>query len=142
MLGREQALRRELEAAVATLRTSEQRFRRLFEANIIGIAFSDFSSRELEANDAFLELIGYAREDLQAGRVRWNMMTPPEYRHPDAHAGAELKARGVCTPLEKEYLRKEGHRVPVLIGVARLEGSEPTGGSRFNHCTRLKGVWP
>jgi PAS domain S-box-containing protein len=121
LLVREQVLRRDLEAAVATLRTSEQRFRRLFEANILGIAFSDFSGQEIEANDAFLELIGYTREDLQAGRVQWNMMTPPEYRHLDAHAEAELKDRGVCTPFEKEYLRKDGRRVPVLIGVARLE---------------------
>jgi PAS domain S-box-containing protein len=208
LLVREQALRRELEVAVATLRTSEQRFRRLFDANIIGIAFSDFSGHEIEVNDAFLDLIGYTREDLQAGCVRWNMMTPPEYRHLDAHAEAELKARGVCTPFEKEYLRKDGHRVPVLVGVAwlasgppahrateghdraggpwgdhrddylsplsdlhprriqgaranfqgclsvetssqattvmrwGLEGSEPTGGSSFNHRTREKGVWP
>jgi PAS domain S-box-containing protein len=123
LLVREQALRRELEAAVTTLRTSEQRFRRLFEANILGIAFSDFSGQDLEANDAFLELIGYTREDLQAGRVPWNLMTPPEYRHLDVHAEAELKARGVCVPFEKEYLRKDGRRVPVLIGVARLEGT-------------------
>jgi PAS domain S-box-containing protein len=104
LLVRERALRRELEATVAALRTSEQRFGRLFEANIIGIAFSDFNGQEIEANDAFLDLIGYTREDLQAGRVRWNMMIPPEYRHLDAHAEAELKARGVCTPFEKEYL--------------------------------------
>ena len=123
LLVREQALRRELEVAVATLRTSEQRFRRLFDANIIGIAFSDFSGHQIEVNDAFLDLIGYTREDLQAGRVQWNMRTPPEYRHLDAHAEAELKARGVCTPFEKEYLRKDGRRVPVLIGVARLEGT-------------------
>jgi PAS domain S-box-containing protein len=123
LLVRERALRRELEATVAALRTSEQRFRRLFEANIIGIAFSDFNGQEIEANDAFLDLIGYTREDLQAGRVRWNMMTPPEYRHLDAHAEAELKARGVCTPFEKEYLRKDGRRVSVLIGVARLQNT-------------------
>jgi hypothetical protein len=53
--------------------------------------------------------------------LQWNMMTPPEYRHLDAHAEAELKARGVCTPFEKEYLRNEGSRVPVLLGMARLE---------------------
>jgi PAS domain S-box-containing protein len=121
LLVREQALRRELEVAVATLRISEQRFRRLFDANIIGIAFSDFSGHEIEVNDAFLDLIGYTRADLQAGRVQWKMMTPAEYRHLDAHAEAELKARGMCTPFETEYLRKDGRRVPVLVGVVRLE---------------------
>jgi PAS domain S-box-containing protein len=120
-LMREQALRRELEGVAAALRTSEQRFRRLFDANIIGIAFSEFSGRKIEANDAFLEIIGYTREDLQAGRIRWSMMTPPEYHHLDARAEAEIKARGLCVPFEKEYVRKDGRRVPVLIGVARLE---------------------
>jgi len=123
ILVREQALRAELEATLAKLRTSEQRFRRLFEANILGIAFSDFSGRKIEANDAFLDLIGYTREDLQADRIPWNLMTPSEYRHLDAHAEGELQANGVCLPFEKEYLRKDGRRVPVLIGVARLEDS-------------------
>jgi PAS domain S-box-containing protein len=123
LLRREQVMRRELEAAVAALRTSEQRFRRLFEANILGIAFSDFSGQEIEANDAFLEIIGYTRKDLQAGRVRWKMMTPPEYRHLDAHTEVELKARGVCTPFETECLRNDGRRVPVLISVAWLQNT-------------------
>jgi PAS domain S-box-containing protein len=122
LLEREHVLRRDLEAAVAALRIGEQRFRRLFDANIIGIAFSDFSGHEIEVNDAFLDLLGYTREDLQAGHVQRNMRTPPEYRHLDAHAEAELKLRGMCTPFETEYLRKDGRRVPVLIGVARLEG--------------------
>ncbi len=121
LLVREQALRREQEAAVAVLRTSEQRFRRLFEANVLGIVFSDFNGQKIQANDAFLDLIGYTREDLQAGRVPWNLLTPPEYRHRDVHAEVELKANGVCTPFEKEYLCKDGRRVPVLIWVARLE---------------------
>jgi PAS domain S-box-containing protein len=123
LLVREQALCRELETAVAALRTREQRRRRRFEANILGIACSDFSGQEIEANDAFLEIIGYTREDLQAGRVRWKMMTPPEYRHLDAHAEVELKARGVCTPFETECLRNDGRRVPVLISVAWLQNT-------------------
>jgi two-component sensor histidine kinase len=80
-------------------------------------------AQAIEANDAFLDLSGYSREDLQAGRVRWNMMTPPEYRHLDAHAEAELKARGVCTPFEKEYPRPE--RAPAAGGTtARLAAGE------------------
>ncbi len=104
------------------LRQSEAKFRRLFNANIVGIIFPDLSGNILDANDAFLEMVGYTREDLRAGRVRWDTMTPPEYKPLDELSIEELRTSGVCTPFEKEYIRKDGSRVPVLLIGALLEG--------------------
>ncbi len=72
----------------------------------------------LEANDAFLRIVGYDREDLVAGRIRWTDLAPPEWRDRDIQAMAELEKTGTVQPFEKEYVRKDGSRVPVLIGVA------------------------
>lgn len=106
-----------------TLRASEARFRRLAEANSIGVIFANLSGDITEANDAFLKMVGYSREDLYLGKVRWEDMTPPEYCHLDAFARSELRQYGVDTPFEKEYIRKDGSRVPILLGSALLEGS-------------------
>ena len=102
---------------------ADARFRRLVNANIIGIMTADFDGRILEANDALLNMVGYNREDLAAGEVRWNLMTPPEYQARDLQSIAELRATGECVPWEKEYIRKDGSRVPILVGISMLEGS-------------------
>jgi PAS domain S-box-containing protein len=99
----------------------EARIRRLVDANIIGITIRNLDGRILEANDAFLSLLGYDREDLAAGRLRWTELTPPEWRDGDARAVAEMKRTGRVQPYEKEYFRKDGSRVPVLIGVAGFD---------------------
>lgn len=109
-----------LKHAEAALRESETRLRMLIDANPIGVFQSDIHGQILEANDALLRIVGYSREDLQAGRLRWTDMTPPEWREATERALAEARARGVCTPYEKEYLRQDGTRVPVLIGYALL----------------------
>jgi PAS domain S-box-containing protein len=114
---------RDLESALAALSKSEARFRRLFEANMIGIIFADLNGNVTEANDAYIEMLGYAREELENGDIRWNEITPPEYRPLDQRTIEQIKARGVGAPWEKEYIRKDGSRVQVLIGVALLEGS-------------------
>jgi PAS domain S-box-containing protein len=103
------------------LREREARIRRLVEANIIGIFIWDFEGRILEANDAFLHIVGYDREDLVAGRISWTDLTPPEWRDADARLVNELKISWRLPPFEKEYFRKDGSRVPVLIGVATFE---------------------
>ena len=104
------------------LRQSEFKLRRLFESDLIGILFAE-GEMVTDANDVFLKMVGYTREDLAAGRVNWQAMTPPEFHEGDDRALEELSARGSCTPFEKEYLRKDGSRVPVVIGSARLERS-------------------
>ena len=106
------------------LRSSEAKFRRLFDSNIVGIIFPDLNGNILEANDAFLEMVGYTRDDLLNGRVRWDTMTPPEYRPADERSLKELITSGVCTPFEKEFIRNDGSRVPVLLAGALLEGSQ------------------
>jgi len=117
----------ELKQAEEALRESEARFRRFVDSNIIGIALVDLEGNIREANDALLELLGYTREDLAAGRMQWTTMTPPEYQARDVQAGEEELATGTFMPFEKEYVAKDGKRVPVLTGGTRLRqvGSSP-----------------
>jgi PAS domain S-box-containing protein len=99
----------------------EAKIRRLVDANIIGIFIWDFEGRILEANDAFLRIVGYDREDITLGRLRWTEVTPPEWGERDAVLTQEQKMTGSLQPFEKEYFRKDGARVPVLIGTAMFE---------------------
>jgi PAS domain S-box-containing protein len=96
----------------------EGKIRRLVDANIIGIFVADLEGRVVEANDAFLRIIGYDREDLASGRVLRADLTPLEWRERDRRTIAELTSTGTVPPFEKEYFRKDGSRVPVLIGGA------------------------
>ena len=99
----------------------EAKIRRLVDANIIGIFFSDSKGRILEANEAFLHVVGYNRDDLVSGRIRWTDLTPPEWRERDKRALAELSSNTIAQPYEKEFFQKDGSRVPVLIGGALFE---------------------
>ncbi|HEY9879366.1 MAG TPA: PAS domain S-box protein [Leptolyngbyaceae cyanobacterium] len=108
--------------ADAALRESEARFRAVFESNMIGILFWDADGTFTDANDAFLQMVGYDRTDLDNGDVRWDEMTPPEHRHLDQEALVAIANKGVCTPYEKEFCCKDGSRLPVLVGGASLEG--------------------
>lgn len=116
--------RKQIEEA---LRESEARFQRLRESNIIGITITDMEGNILEANDAFLSLIGYTRDDMEAGPIKWAIITPPQTRARDTEAIEEALRTGVAQPYEKEYISKDGKRVPVLIGRAlfRREGLPP-----------------
>jgi PAS domain S-box-containing protein len=102
------------------LQHSEIRARRLMDSNIIGVIVAD-AELILDANDAFLHIVGYTGEDLNNKTLNWHTMTPPEYQARDQQALAELAAHGTCAPYEKEYFRKDGSRVPVLIGAAEVE---------------------
>ena len=108
--------RKRLEKA---MRASDERFRRLSEANIIGIITADMNAIT-SANDEFLRLIGYSREDLEAGRIDGQQITLPEFASRDQNALAQLKQRGWCEPFEKEYVRNDGSRVPILISASLL----------------------
>jgi PAS domain S-box-containing protein len=103
------------------LQERDRKIRRLVDSNIIGVMIWDLPGRILEANDAFLRIVGYDREDLAAGRLNRTMLTPPDWRDLDARNIAEMELIGTLAPVEKEYLRKDGSRVPVLIGAATFE---------------------
>jgi PAS domain S-box-containing protein len=105
----------------------EARIRRLVDANIIGIFIWKFDGHIVEANDAFLTMLGYAREDLAVRGLRWTDLTPLEWRDRDERLIRELKMSGRLQPFEREYLRKDGSRVPVLVGVASFDGTENQG---------------
>ena len=109
------------------LEEREAKIRRLVDANIIGICIWNLEGRIIEANEAFLLMLGYGREDLVSGRVSWREVTPDKWRAADDQALAELAATGICEPFEKEYFRKDGSRVPVLVGTALLEGRRDEG---------------
>ena len=103
------------------LEDREGKIRRLVDANILGIFIWNLEGAIVGANEAFLRMVQYGREDLVSGRVRWTDLTPAEWRERDERAVAELKATGTVQPYEKEFLRKDGSRVPVLIGGALFE---------------------
>ncbi len=107
--------------SAAALARSEFRFQRLVESDLIGVFNGTADGRILEANEEFLRLIGYTRADLQNGLVRWDKMTPPEYQQVNRRVDRGLKNTGRAAPVEIEFLRKDGSRVPVLMGLASIE---------------------
>ncbi|MBD2258318.1 PAS domain S-box protein [Pseudanabaena sp. FACHB-2040] len=109
------------------LQKSESRLRGLFDASPIGIIIGDFQGHILEVNDAWLNILGYPREEVVSGQVNFLDITPPEHLHLDQQAMAEMKATGSHTPYEKEYIRKDGSRIPVLVGTAYLGGPSDLG---------------
>jgi formate hydrogenlyase transcriptional activator len=120
--------RQKAEAEVRQLAKGlEAKVRRLIDANLVGIVMWNLEGVITEANEAFLRMVRYDRADLASGRVRWTDLTPPEWRERDGLAVAELTAAGTFQPFEKEYFRKDGSRVPVLIGGAFFEGSTSEG---------------
>ncbi|NOJ48464.1 PAS domain S-box protein [Bradyrhizobium archetypum] len=131
-LARREAIRRrkaiaENIALQGDLLARDKKIRRLVDANIVGVIFWELDGRILEANDAFLKMLGYEREDLASGRVNRTDLTPPEWRHRDLRTVAELKRMGTVQPFEKEYFRKDGSRVPVLVGGTMLEQNQNQG---------------
>ena len=106
----------------AELRRSEAQFRRLVESNIVAMGVSNLEDgRMFYANDAFLRLIGYTKEELERGELNWEKITAPEYQHLDTQNLEELKRNGIGNIFEKECVRKDGSRVPILMGSTMLE---------------------
>jgi len=109
------------------LQERESKIRRLVESNIIGIFIFDHVPDILDANEAFLKTLGYDRDDLAAGRLRWADLTPPEWQERTDRARGELKATRVVKPFEKAFFHKDGSRVPVLTGGALFDDEQEQG---------------
>ena len=114
----------ERKRAEEALGRSEARIRRLVESNIIGIGIGTPDGKLLDGNDAFLQLLGYSRGELLSGTLRWNELTPPEFSEIDQRAVEQLRNTGIAPPWEKEFIRKDGSRVAVLIGVVTLTAEQ------------------
>ena len=109
------------------LRMREARFRRVFETNLLGVIVWDIGGAILDANDEFLRIVGYDRADLEANLIDWARMTPPEHRAQDQRAVRDLHETGRHAPIEKEYVRKDGSRVWVLVGSAFTDARRGVG---------------
>ncbi|MEH1799290.1 MAG: PAS domain S-box protein [Nostoc sp.] len=111
--------------AEKSLRESEARFRRLFESNLIGVAFWNVDGLIIDANDAFLQLAGYTRDEFATlGRINWKELTPVEYKDLDDRALLEVQTTGISKIYEKEFVHRNGKRVPIVLGVALLNNSQ------------------
>ena len=113
-------------AALFDRRLHEARFRSLFHSRTLGLVFWDADGRITDANDIFLQAVGYARDDLLAGAVRWPDKTPAEHQPLARRAVQDIQATGACTPFETEWVRRDGTRMPALVGGAAQPGT--TGG--------------
>jgi PAS domain S-box-containing protein len=99
---------------------SQAQFQSLYDSNIIGVLYCDLDGNIFEANDAFLKMIGYNRDDLVEGRIRWDELTAPEYTDTDNNAISELLKKGVSSPWEKEFICQDGSQTPVIMGMTLL----------------------
>jgi PAS domain S-box-containing protein len=106
------------------LEERDRKIRRLVDANIVGVLVFTLEGQITEANDALLNMLGYNRDDLISGRLRRKVLTPPDWRAVADQALAHIAAQGRCDVFEMEYMRKDGSRVPVLVGAASVEGTK------------------
>ena len=112
----------ERKQAEEEIRLAHERLKRLVDSNVVGIAIATAEGGLIEANDYYLRLIGFTREEIKQGKVNWRSFTPPEWLPTDERAIRELRERGTSGPCEKEYVRRDGSRIPVLLAGAMLPG--------------------
>ncbi len=114
--------------AEKSIATSEAKFKKVCESKMFGMLFWDKNGAITDANSAFLEMIGYTKDELAQGKIDWKLLTPPEYAQADEKAVRETIAKGYCEPYEKEYVRKDGVRIPIIISGATINDESMEGG--------------
>lgn len=108
--------------AEMAIRESEARLRRVIASPMLGIGFGRRADRVvMDCNDEYLRITGYTREEVQAGKLTYDALTPPEFAAITAHGLEQAVDVGMSRPWEMEVLRKDGERVPVLVGVSTIE---------------------
>jgi PAS domain S-box-containing protein len=127
LLASEAAISMENTRLYADLQERESRVRRLVDSNIIGIFIWNVDGRIIEANEAFLHITGHEHDDLVSGRMRWKELTPADWTESDERSLANLQASGIAQPYEKEFFRKDGTRVSVLVGAAVYDNTQNEG---------------
>ncbi len=125
LLERERAAREDAEQAFRALKQSETRASRLFSSSIIGIVEID-DEHILDANDSFIRMLGFSRDQVNQRPLRWKEITPERFHSADGAVVEKLLKTGVCPPYEKELTRSDGQTVPVLVGGALLTTSPCT----------------
>jgi PAS domain S-box-containing protein len=110
----------------AALQQSEMRFRHLMDCNLIGVMFWHTDGTIFDANDRFLQIIGYSREELEAGRLNWRQITPPEQIHLSDQSLTKMR-QGISDFIEKDYIHKSGHWVPVMLNGIMFADSQERG---------------
>lgn len=123
LVGSLRVAQRQSKQSLKQLQQTEVRLRRLVDSNIIGVVSCDIYGTIHEVNDEFLRMTGFSQEDVLAGRVRWDQMTPPELRECDVPAIEELLEKGKNTAYEKAFIGKDGRRIPVIVGAALLHNN-------------------
>jgi PAS domain S-box-containing protein len=117
---------------------TESKFRKIVESDLIGIYQYLPDGTLTEVNDEFLRMIGYSRQEYEQQGLSWRERTPPEWDHADKCALDKLRAKGKTEPFEKEYIRKDGTRLPVYVGATNLDGPEDGGIAYVLDLTDLK----
>lgn len=106
------------------LRSSEEKLRAFFESDVVGTVSADIYGGIHNTNKKYLEIIGYSEEEVRSGKVRWNKITPEEFSEIETAKIMEAKKHGSCKPYEKQYIRKDGTRIWVIIGFVLIESAE------------------
>jgi PAS domain S-box-containing protein len=118
---RVEELNRQLEAEKQQLQYSEQKLRSLVESNIVGITVSDIDGRIYETNERLVQMLGYSRDELLAQAFHWQQLIPTDLQQTETQVMQTLLTTGTLPPREKEYLRKDGKRVPVLVAATMID---------------------
>ena len=106
---------------------TEFQFKTITDSNVIGVMQYRFDGRIVKVNDAFLRMLGYSREDFERDGLSWRELTPPEWEEVDRKSVGVLQSTGSVEAFEKEYLKKDGSRLPVYVGAANYQGNREEG---------------